>query len=198
MAAFVEWYRARCSGPILDVGGTPEFWTDADLHGSVTILNVLPPPESLPGNLAYVQGSATSLPFEDRSFGVVFSNSMIEHLGERTIQQRFASEALRVGRGVWIQTPARWFPIEPHFLTPLIHYLPKRAQRRLLRNFTIWGWITRPDQDYVDKLIDELALLSAGDMRFLFPGCTLLRERVLGMTKSLIVAKSPQYSAEVA
>jgi Methyltransferase domain len=190
MAAFREWYLARSGGPILDVGGTPEFWA-GDLAERVTILNILPPPDELPANLSYVQGSATNLPFEDRSFDVVFSNSMIEHLGERTNQQRFASEALRVGRGVWIQTPARWFPVEPHLLTPLIHYLPKRTQRRLLRNFTIWGWITRPDQGYVDKLIDELALLSARDMRLLFPGCELLRERVLGMTKSLIVTKSP-------
>ncbi|MGA9633817.1 MAG: methyltransferase domain-containing protein, partial [Solirubrobacterales bacterium] len=155
----------------------PEFWADTDLDQRVTIVNVLPPPEGLGGTQAYVQGSATSLPFEDRAFDVVFSNSMIEHLGDRTNQQRFAREALRVGRGVWIQTPARWFPIEPHLLTPFVHYLPKNAQRRLLRNLTIWGWITRPDQSEVDNLLEELSLLSARDMRLLFPGCSLLRER---------------------
>jgi SAM-dependent methyltransferase len=191
MATFLDWYHARYGGPILDVGGTAEFWLDANVDMDVTILNLLPAPEDLPGNLTYVQGSATSLPFEDRSFGVVFSNSMIEHLGEPANQQRFASEALRVGRGVWVQTPNRWFPIEPHLITPLVHYLPRSMQRRLLRNFTIWGWLTRPDQSYVDSWLDEIALLSPRDMRLLFPGCTLLRERVLGMTKSLI-ATGPQ------
>jgi SAM-dependent methyltransferase len=189
MAAFLEWYHGPSGGSILDVGGTQEFWLDAKVDERVTILNVLPAPEDLPANLTYVQGSATSLPFEDRSFDVVFSNSMIEHLGERRNQQRFASEALRVGRRVWIQTPNRWFPIESHLITPLVHYLPRSMQRRLLRNFTIWGWLTRPDQSYVDSWLDEIALLSARDMRLLFPGCTLLRERGLGMTKSLIAVK---------
>jgi SAM-dependent methyltransferase len=191
MAAFLDWYRARDGGTILDVGGTPEFWAGADVNGKVTLVNLQAPPTELPDGLTYVQGSATSLPFEDRSFEVVFSNSVIEHLGERQNQEGFAGEALRVGRRVWIQTPARWFPIEPHLLTPLIHYLPKDAQRRLLRNFTIWGWITRPDQVEVEELVDELALLTAADMRSLFPGCTLHRERVLGVTKSLIMTRPP-------
>jgi hypothetical protein len=191
MAAFLGWHQARRGGAILDVGGTPEFWIDVDLDESVTILNLLPAPGYLPENLTYVQGSATSLPFEDRSFDVVFSNSMIEHLGERANQQRFASEALRVGRSVWVQTPNRWFPIEPHLITPFVHYLPKGMRRRLLRNFTIWGWITRPDQSEVDRLLDEIALLSAREMRLLFPECALLRERLLWMTKSLIAVMPP-------
>jgi methyltransferase family protein len=155
----------------------------------VTLLNLEPQPTELPEGLTYVQGSATSLPFEDGSFEVVFSNSVIEHLGQRQNQAGFAQEALRVGRSVWVQTPARWFPIEPHLLTPLIHYLPKSTQRRLLRNFTVWGRVTRPDQQEVDDLLDELVLLSAADMRSLFPGCALHRERVLGVTKSLIMTK---------
>ena len=120
---------------------------------------------------------------------MVFSNSMIEHLFTRTNQAAFANEALRVGRGVWVQTPSRWFPIEPHLLTPGIHYLPKFFRRRLLRNFTVWGLLTRPQQSYVDRLVDEIALLTANDMRALFPGCELRRERVLGMTKSLIAVR---------
>ena len=145
----------------------------------------------MPATLTYVQGSATDLPFGDRSFDIVFSNSMIEHLGDWASQERFAREALRVGRGLWVQTPARWFPVEPHLLTPLVHYLPKGAQRHLLRNFTVWGWITRPRQDEVEDLLDELALLTASQVRTLFPGCSLLRERVLGLTKSIMVVKVP-------
>jgi hypothetical protein len=191
MASFLAWYRAGSGGSILDVGGTPEFWSESGLDDAITVLNLAPEPEGMPARMAYVQGSATELPFEDGSFDVVFSNSMIEHLGEWANQERFAREAMRVGRGLWIQTPARWFPIEPHLLTPVVHYLPKGAQRHLLRNFTVWGWVTRPDQDEVDRLLDELALLTAAQMRALFPGCTLERERVLGLTKSLMIRKAP-------
>jgi SAM-dependent methyltransferase len=189
MEAFLEWYRAGGHGSILDVGGTSEFWSDSDLGSNVTLLNVRPPTGESPDDLSYVEGTATDLPFSDRSFDVVFSNSMIEHLGDRTNQRLFAREALRVGRRLWIQTPNRWFPVEPHVLTPVVHYLPLGAQRRILRNATVWGLLTRPDQATVDKLLDELCLLSAADLRMLFPGCRLIRERLLGMTKSLIAVR---------
>jgi SAM-dependent methyltransferase len=192
MQAFLELFAPGPETSILDVGGTDAFWIDLVPSLQVTILNISPKPDRLPPNLTYVQGSATSLPFSDGSFDVVFSNSMIEHLHDRASQALFALEALRVGRGVWVQTPARWFPIEPHLLTPLIHYLPKRLQRRLLRNFTVWGLITRPDQSYVDGVLDEIALLTASDMRALFPGCELRRERLLGLTKSLIAIVPPR------
>lgn len=158
---------------------------------SITILNTGAQPKTLPQNITYIQASATDLPFLDGSFDVIFSNSMIEHLHDQASQEAFAREARRVGTGrMWVQTPARWFPIEPHLLTPFIHYLPKRVQRRLLRNFTLWGLITRPEQSYVDQFLDEIRLLSARAMRDLFPDCELRRERFLGLTKSLISVRS--------
>lgn len=190
MKAFLGLFEPGLEMSILDVGGTSEFWVDTDRKLRVTILNITPRMEYLPPNFSYVQGSATSLPFSDGSFDIVFSNSMIEHLHDRVSQELFAREALRVGRGVWVQTPARWFPIEPHLLTPFIHFLPKRAQRRLLRNFTVWGLIARPDQSYVDRFLNETVLLTTRDMRELFPGCKLRRERVLGLAKSLIAVRT--------
>jgi SAM-dependent methyltransferase len=189
MSRFLDWYRDGGGGSILDVGGEAGFWAGAQLEDELTILNIRPPSGSETG-MRHVLGSATELPFDDRSFDVVFSNSMIEHLGGRSDQERFAREALRVGRRIWIQTPNRWFPVEPHVLTPLVHYLPYGVQRRILRNGTVWGWVARPDQATVDELLDELCLLSASDLRALFPGSGLIREKMLGMTKSLI-AVSP-------
>jgi hypothetical protein len=65
---------------------------------------------------------------------------MIEHLYTSENQAQAAREAMRVGKKLWIQTPNRWFPIEPHFLTPFVHWLPEEARKRLVRNFTVWGW----------------------------------------------------------
>jgi hypothetical protein len=81
--------------------------------------------------------------------------------------------------------------IDPHVLTSLVHYLPKSAQRHLLRNLTVWGWATRPDQDEIERLLNELALLTAAQMRRLFPGCAIQCERILGLTKSVIATKLP-------
>jgi hypothetical protein len=55
----------------------------------------------------------------------------------------FAEEIKRAGRRYFVQTPNRAFPLEPHVMMPLVNYLPKRWQRRLYRNFTLWGWLTR-------------------------------------------------------
>lgn len=172
--------------PILDIGGVPAFWEGTDLN--VTVLN-LKLPEGHGSALEVVEGDATALPFADGSFEIAFSNSMIEHLYTRENQLQAATEAMRVGRRLWIQTPNRWFPIEPHFLTPFVHWLPRGVRRRIVRNFTVWGLLARPTPDEAARTVDEINLLSARDLRRMFPGCTILRERFLGMTKSLIVVR---------
>ncbi len=78
----------------------------------------------------YVQGDALALPFEDRSFDVVFSNAVIEHVGGEEEQRRFVAEALRVSRRAFITTPNRWFPVEVHTRLPLVHWLPDSASHR--------------------------------------------------------------------
>ena len=61
-------------------------------------------------DIAYVSGDACALPFADQSFDVVFSNAVIEHVGDVERQRQFVAEALRVGRRVFLTTPNRWFP----------------------------------------------------------------------------------------
>jgi hypothetical protein len=157
--------------------------------GRVTLLNTRPPEEALPPNVVSVSGDGRELPFDDASFDVAFSNSVIEHVGDQGSQERFAAELRRVGRGVWAQTPARSFPVEPHYLTPGYQLLSPRWRRRLGRNASVWGLLARPDRARVDELADELRLLGAGEMRALFPDCDILRERWLGLTKSYIAVR---------
>jgi SAM-dependent methyltransferase len=78
----------------------------------------------------YVQGNALELPFEDSTFDIVFSNAVIEHVGEEDEQRRFVAEALRVGRRAFITTPNRWFPLEVHTRLPLVHWLPDAVSHR--------------------------------------------------------------------
>ena len=47
------------------------------------------------------------LPFRDREFDVVFSNAVVEHVGDRERQRRFLAEALRVAAAFFITTPNR-------------------------------------------------------------------------------------------
>lgn len=190
MRRFVETFDAGPETRILDVGGYPWDWASAPVSGRVTIVNIHKPdlPDSELERWEFVIADGRQLPFGDRSFEIGFSNSVIEHLSTYENQHAFASEIRRVARRIWVQTPAKSFPVEPHLLTPFIHYLPRRVQRRLLR-FTVWGLITKPSPEYREEFLDEVRLLSYREMRELFPDCVIVRERVLFLTKSYIAVR---------
>jgi Methyltransferase domain len=188
MAAFAARFGPTRETTILDVGGTDSIWSQAPVLPRVTLVNLQPPARELP-EFTYVTTDATRLPFGDRSFDICFSNSVIEHLGTRERQRALADEIQRVGRALWVQTPARAFPLEPHLITPFIHWLPKRLRRRLVRRGTVWGLVTKPTQAQAESLVDEIVLLSRRDMAELFPTCEIVVERFLGLPKAYVAVR---------
>ena len=196
MRLFRNTVGLRSNDRILDIGGTPSFWQDTaragDAQPRVTLVNtdrgVVESAKSCGMSVAEADGCA--LPFADNSFDIVFSNSVIEHVGTWERQQAFASEARRIGRRLWIQTPAREVFVEPHLIAPFVHWLRPSLQRRLIRNLTLRGWLERPDRATVDAFLAEVRLLTAAEMRTLFPDCSIVRERFCGLTKSYIAARS--------
>lgn len=197
MKRFYANFRPTSETRLLDIGGDPHTWI-FESHSCepipVTLVNLRFPNPAAFNNSRFtaVEGDATSLPFEDQSFDIAYSNSVIEHLTTRERQQAFACEARRIAKNVWIQTPARHFPIEPHLLTPFFQYLPKRVQLRLARHFTLWGLLSRPNAAEVNNMISEIRLLTLREMKQMFPDCRILKERVLGLTKSYIAVRGPQ------
>ncbi len=188
MAVFETRLAIHDRTTVLDVGGAPGTWTSVRVRPKLTMLNVqrsTASPETL--DVVEVVGDGRRLPFPDQAFDVVFSNSVIEHVGGIEDQRLFAQEIMRVGRSFYVQTPNRWFLVEPHVLTPLVHYFPKGIRRRLLRNFTLWGLITRPSPEYVQGFVDSTRLITARELSEMFPRAELHRERVAGLTKSLMV-----------
>ena len=173
---------------ILDVGGSPFNWSFLSVAPDLTILN-LEIPDQRGGDFKWIIGDGRNLPFKAGSFDVVYSNSVIEHLGTLENQRRFAVEMQRVGQRYYIQTPNKWFPIEPHFITPIIHWLPFRIQIILLRNFTLWGVLTRPTQQQCYNFIKEIRLLDERELQDLFPDANILKERLFGLVKSLIAVR---------
>lgn len=189
MVNFLKLMSPLQKDKILDVGGTAYNWKLINYKERVTLLNLTNSHINLPSNLSYVVGDGTALKYDDNEFDIVFSNSVIEHVGSLNKQKNFANEVCRVGRKIWIQTPAKEFFLEPHLITPFIHWLPKGLQKKLLRNFTLWGLITRPNQKYIDDFVDQTRLLSFKEVVCLFPNCTILKEKFLFMTKSYVIIK---------
>ena len=80
----------------------------------------------------FVTANICAMPFADKSFDLVHSAAVWEHVGSRANQATMLAECLRVARrGVCLTTPNRWFPIELHTQMPLLHWLPARIYRRL-------------------------------------------------------------------
>jgi len=178
---------------ILDIGGTPDCWALLPASPRLTLLNTPRARDDLAGAATWVAGDGRRLPFRDATFDVVFSNSVIEHVGDAASQHSFASEVARVGRGFWVQTPNRWFPLEQHLLTPFIHWLPKAWQRPIVPRFNVWSVLVRATPDrrrfYIEHYLTDVRLLGFGEMRALFPGARVIRERLCGITKSLVAVR---------
>ena len=105
---------------ILDVGGKINFWENRGLAGNndykITVLNI-EKEKSNYSNINCLIGDATNLnQFNNKSFDIVHSNSVIEHLYNFENQKKMASEIMRVGQKYIVQTPNKYFFLEPHYL----------------------------------------------------------------------------------
>jgi hypothetical protein len=76
-------------------------------------------------------------------------------------------------------------------MTPFIHWLPRHWRIRLARNFTVWGWLTRPAGQQAEEFVDNIRLITLPEMKELFPDCEILREKFLFVfTKSYVAVRS--------
>jgi SAM-dependent methyltransferase len=189
--AFFSSLLARVPDPvtILDVGGSLPFWKHAPLPPErqirITLLNLSAVAASDP-SIHSLAADACQIPAHAGAFDVVFSNSVIEHVGGPREQRRMADEVRRVGKRYFVQTPNRYFPIEPHFVFPLYQFLPNAIQVWLLRNFDL-GWIRRArSARQAGEIISGIRLLHRAQIRDLFPGADIFEEKLLGFTKSFI------------
>ncbi len=80
-----------------------------------------------------VVADGRALPFADKAFDVAFSNAVLEHVGGRADQRGFVRELCRVAQRVFLTTPNRLFPVDPHTLLPVVHWLPRLPRERLYR-----------------------------------------------------------------
>jgi 2-polyprenyl-3-methyl-5-hydroxy-6-metoxy-1,4-benzoquinol methylase len=172
---------------ILDVGGTQSFWQSASFTSpgdvNMTLLNVSKEQTSLP-NFTSVVGDARRMEFEEQSFDVVFSNSVIEHVGTYDDQASMAREIRRVGKRYFVQTPNKYFPIEPHFVFPAFQFLPLGLRIWLLRHMTLGSYKKVSDYETAKSQVENVQLLSRRELQALFPTAKLQTETFCGLAKS--------------
>jgi Methyltransferase domain len=173
---------------VIDLGGTTRFWTTGPVRPKeVVLVNLSDQPSDVPGIRSVVGDVCQPIAaVAGEHFDLVFSNSVIEHVGGHDKRWQMAEMVRVLGDQHWVQTPYRYFPIEPHFLFPGFQFLPTAARAHAAQWWPLSGG--GRSKDYPSAVINALRieLLDRTQMELYFPGSELLSERVAGLTKSLI------------
>jgi SAM-dependent methyltransferase len=188
---FISNFRPNESTTVLDVGVT----SDSSFRESNYFEQFYPYPhnitcvgtedgshlcETYPGLRFRQVRPGEPLPFRDAEFDVVFSNAVLEHVGNRAQQAQFIGELSRVAKGFFITTPNRWFPVEHHTGLPLLHYLPAPLFRSLIRGSRYHYWAAE----------EHLNILTARELSHILPRAAAARVekiRLFGAVSNLVV-----------
>ena len=191
-----DWFRSEFpaieSMSVIDLGGTAEAWLRAPIRpASVHVVNLEPDPVGPADWIRVDQADACDLPagISNGSYDLVFSNSVLEHVGGHAQRMRFSDNVHKLANLHWVQTPYRYFPIEPHWLFPGFQFLPLAARARLSQR---WPLVHTRSSSWEEGLRTAMSveLLSRSEMRIYFPSSVIQSERILGVAKSLIALRS--------
>lgn len=193
-------YATQCNitnATVLDIGGTMAYWKNnlqyipQGLIKDIDVIN-LPPQETVeekigPVTLFQYAGDATDLSsLRLDHYDIVYSNSVLEHVGTLRNQKYMAEMVMKLGDYYFIQTPAKSFPIEPHFFFPFFAYLPLGTQAFLHQNFHLGFLHKNPDWLSARIVCEETRLITYRELKTIFKGCDIIKERLFGLCKSYI------------
>ncbi|HLW71210.1 MAG TPA: class I SAM-dependent methyltransferase [Candidatus Binataceae bacterium] len=195
MAEFEKIFAPERGTRVIDLGGTTTIWNLIKTPLDVTIVNLTctDPAKNTDSHhhFTFVEGDATQLhDYSDNSFDIVFSNSVIEHVGGEPNERKFAGEARRLAPSYYVQTPSVYFPLEAHTGIPFWWAMPRALRARMHR-----GWEkTLPDWN---EMIRGTTVITRRKLQGYFPDGTVKTERILGIPKSYYVYRLADVSAVV-
>jgi hypothetical protein len=176
---------------VVDLGGTPATWLRAPVRPKhVVVVNLAELDDPGEPWLTVEHGDACALPERlfEQPFDIVFSNSLIEHVGGHARRQDLADAVHRLAPRHWVQTPYRYFPVEPHWLFPGMQFLPLRARAFIAR---VWPLAhTRASREAATRVALGTELVSLTELRYYFPGSEIVRERFGPLVKSIVAVRT--------
>lgn len=195
-ARMARWKRFEAAFPdfrdmrVLDLGGTPNYWSLAPgAPAHVTTVNLASFSSS--AAVTAITGDACNPPPEvfEQPYDLVVSNSLVEHVGGHAQRARLAAVVHRAAERHWVQTPYRYFPIEPHWMAPGIQFLPFEARVQATLMWRLGNRYTNDRQAAIDS-VNEIELIGLTQMREYFPQSIIWRERLAGFIKSIVAIRT--------
>jgi len=177
---------------VIDIGGTIQYWNIVPAeyldryNVRITVANLNEERPRQEGRFEIIAADGCNLPCADSAFDIAHSNSVLEHVGDWEQMKAFAREVRRIAKRYYVQTPNFWFPLEPHFLTPFYHWLPKPTRIWLILHFTLGHVLKARTLDEAVMAVEGSRLLNLSMFRALFPEARIITERLCGLPKSLI------------
>lgn len=131
-----------------------------------------------------IVGDALELHWPDKYFDAVYSNAVIEHVGDFERQKQMATEIMRVGKSWFVTTPNRWYPFEFHLRLYFVTWLPWHSYLWLGRLLS-YNHVKRKYMFGIRH--DTLRLMTAKELKHCFPKSRIIKQRVTFMAETLIV-----------
>tara|TARA_B100000963_G_scaffold139462_1_gene121439 strand:+ start:820 stop:1524 length:705 start_codon:yes stop_codon:yes gene_type:complete len=190
---FIHFTEYNDNQSLLDIGTTPSFDIEQNIilektknNRNITCLSdqdcsILE--KKYPNIKDFIIGDGTNTDFKDMSFDIVHSNATLEHVGSYNNQIAFVKEALRISKNhVFIQTPNRFYPIDFHTNLPLIHWLPKKIHRKILKFIGLNFYSTEENLNLLSEsnLINICKKLDIKNFK-------IIKHKLLFMTSNLIL-----------
>lgn len=185
-----QWFRSalgiKPNMRVIDLGGTPAIWNFVDVPLDITILNLVHAPTAQSEaeairhhKFSFITGDACNTDLPSNGFDVVFCNSVIEHVGNKDRRSALAANVRRLARKHWVQTPAKYFPIEAHTGMPFWWYYPESLRQSFIRRWQeqlpLWT-----------EMVEGTTLVELVELQQLFPEAAIYPERHFGIVKSYV------------
>lgn len=186
MQLFVRTIKPTTGMRVLDMGGQPAIWDHVRPSLRITCLNlpgIIDKGHQTHHQIQYLEGDACSMPYFKRGdFDIIFSNSVIEHVGGQEKQLAFTAEVQRLSDTYWVQTPCKYFPIEAHCGMPFWWFYPSALKLYFLRHWSkkLPAWT---------EMVSETTVITKKDLRKFFPKSSIITEWLI-FPKSLIAYSS--------
>ena len=182
---------------VIDLGGRVDTWRNAPVRPKrVHVVNLEPPPAEIPDWAEVNHGDACALPerIASRRYDLVFSNSVIEHVGGHDRRQAFADAVHQMADAYWVQTPYRYFPVEPHWIAPGAQFMPVGTRAEMARRWPLSHRRGLSREDAL-RVVLRVELLDRTQMRYYFPDSVMRAEKLFGIPKSLIAYRTGRNGA---